>query len=134
MKAKKLYFEEFGDARGHLVVAEGETPEQIPFVIKRVFYIYGSDSDVVRGCHANQKSEFVLINVSGTSKVKVMDGSCEKIFELNNPREGVYIPAKIWKEMYDFSENSVLLVLSSEHYDKQEYIRNYADYLEYIKK
>lgn len=128
---KKIYFPENGDERGRLVVVEGGGAT-VPFDIKRVFYIYGSDSTVVRGQHANMKTEFVLINVSGTSKVKVKDGNNEKVFELNKPHMGLYIPAMIWKDMYDFSEDSILLVLASEHYDKNEYIRDYQDYYKLI--
>lgn len=122
-----LYFQELGDERGHLVVAEGM--KEIPFEIKRVFYIYGSNSSVVRGQHANRESEFVLINVAGTSKVKVTDGKQERIIELNKPNMGVYIPKMIWKDMYDFSENSVLLVLANTHYDHIEYIREFQEYI-----
>ena len=127
-KVKMLEFKELGDERGHLVIAEGGI--DIPFEIKRVFYIYGSDKDVIRGRHANRKTEFVLINVAGTSKVKVMDGEGnEAVFCLNRPHTGVYIPNMVWKDMYDFSEDSVLLCLASEHYDSEEYIRNYNDYI-----
>lgn len=122
-----LYFQELGDERGHLVVAEGM--KEIPFEIKRVFYIYGSNSSVVRGQHANRESEFVLINVAGTSKVKVTDGKQERIIELNKPNMGVYIPKMIWKDMYDFSKNSVLLVLANTHYDHIEYIREFQEYI-----
>ena len=104
----------------------------IPFEIKRVFYIYGSDSEVVRGQHANRKAEFVLINVSGTSKVRVDNGFEETIIELNRPRMGLYLPTMIWKDMYDFSEDSVLLVLSNIHYDGTEYIRDYDEYLKEV--
>jgi dTDP-4-dehydrorhamnose 3,5-epimerase-like enzyme len=123
-KVKMIDFQEHGDNRGHLIVAEGEG--DIPFEIKRVFYIYGSSGDVVRGQHANRESEFVLINVSGTSKVKVKDGEGnEAIFCLNRPHTGIYIPPMVWKEMYDFSDDSVLLCISSRHYDPNEYIREY---------
>lgn len=125
-KCKYLEFEQKGDERGHLVIVEGM--QDVPFDIKRIFYIYGSDKDVVRGQHANYRSEFVLINVSGHSKVKVDDGQNTYIFELNRPHTGVYLPKMIWKEMYDFSEDSVLLVLASEHYDASEYIRDYEVY------
>ncbi|MBO5140833.1 MAG: FdtA/QdtA family cupin domain-containing protein [Peptococcaceae bacterium] len=129
--AQMLEFPEVGDERGKMVIVEGEL--DIPFDIKRVFYIYGSDADVVRGQHANRKSEFVLINVAGTSKVKVLDGKGnETIFVLNRPHTGVYLPKMIWKDMYDFSEDSVLLCLSSEHYDAAEYIRNYDEFLQEI--
>lgn len=123
-KVKMLEFSEKGDERGRLVIIEGG--QDIPFEVKRVFYIYGSDKDVMRGQHANRRTEFVRINVAGTSKVKVKDGrGNEVIFCLNRPHTGVYLPAMVWKDMYDFSEDSVLLVLASEHYDAEEYIRDY---------
>ena len=136
MKLEKQYqiieFNEFGDERGSLVVAEG-SGKAIPFEIKRVFYMYGSDSTVVRGQHANRKTEFVLINVSGTSKVRITNGEEETIIELNKPRMGLYLKTMVWKDMYDFSPDSVLLVLASEHYDGEEYIRDYEKYLKEIK-
>lgn len=131
-KVKMLEFPQCGDERGHLVIAEGKI--DVPFEIKRVFYIYGSDADVVRGQHANRKTEFVLINVAGKSKVRLRDGEGnEAIFSLNRPHTGIYIPTMVWKDMYDFSEDSVLLVLASEHYDNSEYIRNYDDFEREIK-
>ena len=127
-EVRMLEFPQRGDERGHLVIVEGN--QDIPFEIKRAFYIYGSDAEVVRGQHANRKTEFVLINVAGTSKVKVMDGEGnEAIYCLNRPHTGVYLPTMVWKEMYDFSEDSVLLVLASEHYDAAEYIRSYDDFV-----
>ena len=128
---KILEFGDLGDDRGHLVVVEGE--QDIPFEIKRVFYIYGSDEKVIRGQHANRKAEFVLINVSGTSKVRVDNGFQEEIIELNRPRMGLYLPTMLWKDMYDFSRDSVLLVLSNIHYDGGEYIRDYEEYLKEVK-
>ncbi len=122
-----IQFRDFGDERGKLVVIEGA--QAIPFEIKRVFYIYDSDSTVVRGKHANRESDFVLINVAGQSKVRITDGKDELIVELNKPMMGVYIPQMIWKDMYDFSSDSVLLVLASTHYDENEYIRDYDEYL-----
>lgn len=132
-QVKMIEFPQAGDERGHLVIVEGGI--DIPFEIKRAFYIYGSDKEVVRGQHANRKTEFVLINVAGTSKIKVKDGvGNEAIFCLNRPHTGVYLPTMIWKDMYDFSEGSVLLVLASEHYDAEEYIRDYDVFVEEIKK
>ena len=125
-QCKVLNFADLGDERGKLVVVEGG--QHIPFDIKRVFYIYGSDSEVVRGQHANRESEFVLINVGGTSKVRIDNGHTEAVVELNKPMMGLYIPTMVWKDMYDFSEDSILLVLASTHYDGNEYIRNYEEY------
>ncbi len=130
-KVKMLEFQQRGDERGHLVIVEGGV--DIPFEIKRTFYIYGSDPDVVRGQHANKVSEFVLINVAGTSKVKVKDGEGnEVIYCLNRPHTGIYLPNMVWKDMYDFSSDSVLLVLASTHYDPDEYIRDYETFVKLV--
>ena len=131
-KCPIIHFSDLGDERGKLVVIEGG--EVIPFEIKRVFYIYDSDQTVIRGQHANRESEFVLINVAGKSKVRITDGEEEIIVELNRPMTGVYIPKMIWKDMYEFSEDSILLVLASTHYDGTEYIRDYEEYLKEVKK
>lgn len=125
MKPFLLYFPQRGDSRGWLVVAEEN--KDVPFEIKRIFYIYGTDTDVVRGQHANRRSEFVLVNVAGSCKVKTKDGKGDnQVFELSTPNMGLYIPKMIWKEMYDFSPDSILLCIASECYDPSEYIREYA--------
>lgn len=127
-----INFSEYGDERGNLVVAEGDGID-VPFTIRRVFYMYGSDPEIVRGQHANRKTEFVLINVSGTSRVKVDNGYETEVIELNKPRMGLYLKTMLWKDMYDFSPDSVLLVLASEHYDGEEYIRDYEEFLKEVK-
>lgn len=134
MKEKTVHMLEFpqkGDERGDLIVVEGGI--DISFDIKRIFYMYGSDSEVVRGQHANKRTEFVLINVAGQSKVRVKDGKGnEAVFSLNRPNTGIYIPNMVWKDMYDFSEDSVMICLASEHYDAEEYIRDYDKFVELI--
>ena len=111
-EVQMLTFPQHGDERGHLVVVEGE--QDIPFVVKRIFYMYGSDRDVVRG----------------QSKIRVDDGlGNEAVFSLNRPHTGIYLPPMIWKDMYDFSPDSILLVLSSEHYDAEEYIRDHDEFV-----
>lgn len=127
---KILEFGDLGDERGKLVVVEGDG--DIPFDIQRVFYIYGSDPEVIRGQHANRKSEFVMINVGGTSKVRVDNGYESEIIELNKPRMGLYLPTMLWKDMYEFSEDSILLVLASTHYDGSEYIRDYKEFVKEV--
>ena len=122
-KCPVFYFKVKGDERGQMIVIEGG------FEIKRMFYIYGSDTSVIRGQHANRESEFILINVHGTSKVKLRDGEEEQVVLLDKPMKGVYIPKMIWKDMYDFSEDSVLLVLASTHYSEKEYVRDYDSYV-----
>lgn len=123
-----IEFKDLGDDRGNLVVIEGEGMD-IPFDIKRVFYIYGSDDTVVRGQHANRETEFLLVNICGTSKVRVDNGRESVVVELNKPRMGLYIPSMLWKDMYEFSKDAMLLVLASRHYDGAEYIRDYQQYL-----
>ena len=131
-KCPILQFADLGDERGKLVVIEGN--QAIPFNIKRVFYIYDSDSTVVRGQHANRESEFVLINGAGHSKVRITDGKEELIVKLDKPMMGVYLPKMIWKDMYEFSSDSVLLCLASTHYDGSEYIRDYEEYVKIMEK
>ena len=92
---KIIMLNKYTDVRGNLSVVE--ECKDIPFEIKRVFYIYDSDSTVIRGQHANRESEFVLINVAGKSKVRITDGEEEIIVELDKPMVGVYIPKMIWK-------------------------------------
>lgn len=128
---KMIEFKQNGDDRGKLVVVEGM--KDIPFDIKRIFYIYGSDPTVVRGQHANRRSEFVLINVCGSSKVKVTDGKKDEVFVLDKPHTGIYLPRMLWKDMYDFSKDSILLVLASEVYDSSEYIRDFDEYIKEVK-
>jgi len=130
---KLLQFQNFGNALGNLVVIDGndgQPDRNLPFEIKRIFYIYGTPADVTRGQHANRFSEFCFINICGTTKVNVADTSGQnKTFVLNSPQEGLYIPKMLWKDMYDFSENSVLLVLSDKYYNAAEYIRNFDEFL-----
>lgn len=120
---KLLEFKTFGDSRGFLTPIENGI--DIPFEIKRLFYIYGTrGKEILRGDHANRKSKLVLMMPSGSCKIKIfnIDGSVEEIIELNSPYKGLYIENMVYKEMYDFSENAVMLVLASEHFDEFEYI------------
>ncbi|MEL7622566.1 MAG: FdtA/QdtA family cupin domain-containing protein [Clostridiales bacterium] len=126
-----LDFPQYGDDRGNLVVIEALT--NIPFMIKRIFYIYGSKNEIVRGNHANRITEFVLINVAGKSKVKILDKEGEEqVFTLDQPNQGLYLPPMVWKEMYDFSSDAVLLVLASQPYLSDEYIRDYESFVKEV--
>lgn len=124
---KMLSFPEFNS--GGFIEVEGL--RDIPFEIKRIFYIFGKGNvGSVRGKHSNRKSEFVLFNVKGRSKVKTIDeDSNEVVYELNEPNQAIYLPKMVWKEMYDFSEDSVLMVLTNEYYDSTEYIRSFDDFV-----
>lgn len=126
-KCEIINFRESGDQNGKLIAIEGN--KNIPFDIKRIFYIYGSNSDAIRGQHANRDSEFVLINVSGKCAIKLKDGKNERIVYLDKPNKGLYIPRMVWKDMYDFSKDSVLLVLANTYYNKDEYIKDFNEYL-----
>lgn len=120
------------DKWGKLVALEGNS--LIPFDIKRVYYIYGVEEGVRRGFHSHKKLQQVLICVHGTVKILLKTPEEEEVVTLNKPNEGLYIGPNIWREMYDFSEDAVLLVLASDHYKESDYIRKYDDYSEYYKK
>lgn len=122
-----IEFETLGDRRGHLVPLE--QGRDIPFDIKRVYYIFGTKPSVRRGFHAHRNLKQVLICVSGTCKILVDDGHFKKDILLDNPNKGLIISGLIWREMYDFSPDCVLLVLASELYDESDYIRDYDDFL-----
>lgn len=129
---RMLSFQAFNDG-GY---TEVEGLRDVPFEIKRVFYIFGKGNvGTVRGKHSNRKSEFVLFNVKGTSKVRTIDENMhEVVYELNEPNQAVYLPKMVWKEMYDFTEDSVLMVLTNEYYDANEYIRDFDEFVTEIKK
>lgn len=120
-KCKVLEFKELGDERGKLVAIE--SLKEVPFEIKRIFYIYGTTKNTIRGQHANKKSRFVLINLRGSCKVRLYDDDEELVVELSKPNTGLYIPELVWKDMFDFSQDSLLLAISDQYYDKDEYVR-----------
>lgn len=130
-KAKILNLKVNCDSSGSLVVVEGG---ETLFDLKRIFYIYGVEDGSVRGNHANRNSEMLMVAVSGSVRVTVKDGNTTQIFDLNNPAQGLYLPKMTWKEMQDFSTDCVLLVLASEHYDKNEYITDYGEFEKEAKK
>lgn len=132
MEYKLLEFKVMGDERGSLVSLEEE--KNIPFNVKRVYYIYGTKTDTIRGKHAHINLQQVAICVSGSCKFLLDDGNTKEIVELNSPNIGLYIGKNMWREMYDFSSNCVLIVLANEYYDENEYIRDYEDFLKIIKK
>jgi dTDP-4-dehydrorhamnose 3,5-epimerase-like enzyme len=116
-----------GDERGSLISLE--TTKQIPFDIKRVYYIYGTQSGVARGFHAHKKLKQVAICVSGKCLMILDDGAKREELWLDSPDKALLIGNLVWREMHDFSEDCVLLVLASEHYDESDYIRDYDDFL-----
>lgn len=123
-------FQPHGDERGQLVALEEY--KDIPFEIKRVYYMYDTASGVHRGFHAHRSLEQILVCIHGSCKVLLDNGKEKKIVPLEKPYEGLYISNNMWREMYDFSPDAVLLVFASQLYDEMDYIRNYDQFLEFI--
>lgn len=123
-----IKFKDISDKYGHLTAIEGRI--DIPFDIKRTYYITRVLEDIRRGFHAHRKLHQVLVCLNGSVKVKTKNPNDEEEYELCDPSVGLYIGPYVWREMFDFTDGSVLLVLASEYYDEDDYIRNYDFYLE----
>ncbi len=130
MQVVKYVFQPHGDSRGQLVALEEF--KDIPFQIRRVYYMYDTGAGVVRGRHAHRSLEQILICIHGSCKILLDNGREKKIVPLEKPYEGVYVANDMWREMYDFSADAVLLVLASELYDEKDYIRDYDEFLKFI--
>ena len=120
-----------GDDRGQLVAIEAM--KDLPFEVKRVYYIYDTLAGVRRGFHAHKNLQQILICVSGSCKIHLDDGCETAEVLLDNPTTGLYISNNMWREMYDFTPGAVLLVLASEYYDEADYIRNYDDFMKMVR-
>lgn len=116
------------DVRGNLSVVEGNT---IPFDIKRVYYLYDIPSGAKRGGHAHIDQEELLISLSGSFEIILKDGENEMLVTLNRPNVGLLIPKGIWRELQNFSAGSVCLVITSDLFDENDYIRDYATFESY---
>ncbi|MBE6880769.1 MAG: WxcM-like domain-containing protein [Ruminococcaceae bacterium] len=127
MDTKMMKFQLHGDSRGQLVVAE--TMAEIPFEIKRLYYIYGVGEGIERGFHSHKNLQQVYIAIHGSMKVTLDDGTESKTVTLDDPAEGLYIGHGVWRKIFDFSPDAVLLVAASEHYSEDDYIRNYEDFV-----
>lgn len=132
MDIKKIKFKVNGDERGCLVSLEQN--KNIPFNIKRVYYIYGTKKNVIRGKHSHPNLEQVIICINGKCKILLDDGNKKEIVKLYSPNIGLYIGKNIWREMYDFSSDCILVVLVDKYYSEKEYIRDYQKFLETLKK
>ena len=132
MQVIKYAFQQHGDERGMLVALE--ELKDIPFKIKRVYFMYGTKQNIHRGFHAHKRLEQILICIHGSCKVKLDNGKEKKLVSLEKPYEGLYISSNIWHEMYDFSIDAVLLVLASDFYYEEDYIRNYEEFLNFMSK
>lgn len=131
MQVIKYLFQQHGDERGQLVALEEF--KEIPFEVKRIYYIYDTKEGVRRGFHAHKSLEQILVCVHGSCKILLDNGSEKEEVVLDKPYEGIYIANNIWREMFEFSPDAVLLVIASELYDEKDYIRDYSKFLEYVK-
>lgn len=131
MEYKIIQFQKHGDERGQLVALENG--KEIPFETKRVYYMFETLKDVRRGFHAHKTLQQILICTSGSCKIHLDDGTETAEITLDKPYEGLFIGSNLWREMYDFSPDAVLMVLASQMYDEGDYIRNYDEFLKFVK-
>ena len=119
-----------GDERGGLIALESN--DSVPFEIKRVYYIIDTKKGISRGFHAHKKLKQLVICVSGSCQFVLDDGIKRESVILNDPMQGLLVNKMIWREMHNFSNNCILLVIASQHYCEDDYIRNYQSFLEMI--
>ena len=131
MQVIKYVFQPHGDDRGQLVSLEEF--KDIPFRIKRVYYLYDTAAGMVRGKHAHKCLQQILVCIHGSCKVLLDNGQEKTVVPLEKPYEGVYVSNNMWREMYDFSSDAVLMVLASELYSESDYIRDYDEFLDFVK-
>jgi len=127
MQVIKYVFQPHGDDRGQLIALE--ELKDIPFEIRRVYYMYDTVAGVTRGFHAHKSLQQILICIHGSCKIKLDNGRETKVVPLEKPYEGLYVASNMWREMYDFSPDAVLMVLASDFYDEADYIRDYNEFL-----
>lgn len=130
MEIKTIRFAEHGDERGTLVAIEAGA--DVPFDIRRVYYMYDTTAGTTRGRHAHRSLKQVLICTSGSCTVTLDDGTERADVTLDEPDLGLYVDSVTWREMRDFSDGAVLMVLASEPYDESDYIRDYGEFLDYV--
>ena len=131
MYEELIEFNVLGDDRGSLISLEQY--KNIPFEIKRIYYIFGTRPDVPRGQHAHKNLDQILICVKGSVKVKLDNGAAIKQFHLDKPNIGLKVSGLVWREMSEFSPDCVLLVLASDYYKPEDYIRDYDEFLREVK-
>ena len=131
MRAKKIVISPKVDKQGKLVVLEES--RNIPFPVKRVYYLYDMSEKARRGVHAHKRLRQILVCIHGSCKVRLDDGKESWVVPLDEPYEGLYLPSAVWREIYDFSADTVLLVLASDLYDPSDYITDYEEFVKYVR-
>ncbi|HHO2159269.1 FdtA/QdtA family cupin domain-containing protein [Aeromonas hydrophila] len=126
MLIKLVDFRVLGDERGSLIALESNN--QIPFDIHRVYYLYGTKPGVARGFHAHKKLKQLAVCIKGSCRFVMDDGDNKEEVILSTPDKGLLIDAMQWHEMYDFSDDCVLMVLADQIYDESDYIRDYEEF------
>ena len=130
-KARLIELPKICDPRGNLSFAEGG--RHVPFSIRRVFFIYDVPGGETRGGHAHRECSIVLLALTGSFEVRLTDGSDERLYRLNRANKGLLIPPGVWDTMEDFTTGTVALALASLPYEEEDYIRDYDEYLDYVK-
>lgn len=130
MLTKLLNLESYGDERGSLVALESN--KNIPFEIKRIYYIFHTMDGVARGFHAHKDLHQLLICVHGKCRIVLDNGKIREELWLDSPAKGLLVKDLIWREMHDFSKDCVLLVLANRYHDENDYIRDYSTFLETV--
>ncbi len=121
-----LHLSSRSDKRGSLTAIEGG--DTVPFEIRRVFFLYDLSPAVVRGQHATRNDQ-CIVTVKGSCRVRTHNGEKENVFTLDAPMRGVYVPAMVWREIFDCSTDCILAVLSDKHYDPDDYVRDFEQFL-----
>lgn len=131
MQVNIIPLQAHGDERGSLIALE--EAKNIPFPIRRVYYLFNTLEGVRRGFHAHKELKQVAIAVRGSCRFVLDDGSERVEVLLDNPAQGLLIESFMWREMYDFSEDCVLMVLADQLYDESDYIRDYSQFIDMVK-
>jgi len=131
MDVKLIELQSHGDERGSLVALEEFI--NIPFTIKRVYYMFDTQKTVSRGFHAHKHLKQLAIVLKGSCRLKLDNGQEKVVVYLDNPSQGLYLDSCVWREIYDFSDDCVLVVLSDALYDESDYVRNYDEFVRMIK-
>ena len=127
MNNELLHFSINGDERGSLVSLE--ELNNIPFTMKRVYYLYGLQKESSRGFHAHKELKQIIVCIKGSCNVVLDNGEKKQVYHLDKPNKGLFVDKMIWREMHDFSDECILMVIASEYYDENDYIRNYHEFL-----